>query len=228
VARLNRHEILQGILQTLVDGWGQSAVSAALDAVVLSNDSRTRKRKKSDAEARAPNAMQLVVDMELPADRKAILIELAKRFDDGSAFPKLGDIRSFLLSHHRSGVDLKGRIPAFRRMIPILVEMSPKGLEKVLARSHHSGPADLGAISDAISGTGADLRGSTLTADSRIDSELPLVDESSGQIASTAATRKIGSTSSSMPRDLEKDDNGARFIGRAGKQVKHAPVEKPQ
>jgi hypothetical protein len=228
VAKLNRHEILQGILQTLVDGWGQSRVRAALDALELSDGSRTRKRRKSEAEARAPNAAELVTDLELSADRKAILIELAKRFDEGSAFPKLGDIRSFLLSHHRSGVDLKGRIPAFRRMIPVLVEMSPKGLEKVLARSHHSGPADLGAISDAISGTGADLRGSTLTAKNPIDGELPLVDESSDQFASTAATRKSGSTRSSMPRDLGKDNDGARFMGRGGKPVKHPRVEKPQ
>lgn len=177
MAKLTRDGILRGLLLTLVDGWGQSAVRAALDELGSPDGRQRRERAKSEAEPCGPNAVELIAELELPPDRKAILVELAKRFDDGSAFPKLGDIRSFLLSHHRNGTDLKGRVPAFRRMLPVLVEMSPKGLEKLLARSHHSGPTDLHAISDAIRGAGENLRGSGLTAEGPIDGELPLVDE---------------------------------------------------
>jgi hypothetical protein len=119
----------------------------------------------------------LISNLELSPDRRAILVELAKRFDEGSAFPKLGDIRSFLLSHQRNGADLKGRIPAFRRMLPVLVEMSAKGLEKLLARAHHSGPVELSAISDAIRGAGENLRGIPLAAVEPIDGELPLINQ---------------------------------------------------
>ncbi|WP_439538947.1 hypothetical protein [Sphingomonas sp.] len=159
MAKLNRDEILHELLKTLVDGWGQSAVQAALDGLCSPVETAKRKRARSRDKPVFQRAVDLVEELKLPPDRDAILTELARRFDEGSAFPKIGDARSFLLSHHRNGTDLKGRIPAFKRMLPVLVEMSPKGLERLLARSHHSGPADLGEISDAIKGAGENLRG---------------------------------------------------------------------
>lgn len=174
MAKLNRDEILRGLIQTLVDGWGQSAVRNALEELGSSQEFGRSKAPKGRADDLGPKAAKLVSDLEISPDRKAVLVELAERFDEGRAFPKLRDIKSFLLSHHRDGADLKTRETAFKRMLPVLIEMSPKGLEKLLARSHHSGPADLGAISDAIRGTGENLRGGVSGAKEAGEGELPL------------------------------------------------------
>lgn len=158
-AKLNRDEILRGILQTLVEGWGLNTVQAALSDLDAPNAREKRDRKRLSPEIVSRGAVAHVEELSISPEKMVPLLELAKRFDEGSAFPKMGDIRSFLLSHQQSAVELKGRVAAFKRMLPIMVEMSPKGLERLVSRSHHSGPADLAAISDAIRGAGEDLRG---------------------------------------------------------------------
>lgn len=158
-AKLNRDEILRGILQTLVDGWGINSVQAALANLAAPNAQGKRDRKRSSPEISSRGAAAHVQELDIPPEKMAPLLELAKRFDEGSAFPKMGDIRSFLLSHQQNAAELKGRVAAFKRMLPIMAEMSPKGLGRLISRSHHSGPADLAAISDAIRGAGEDLRG---------------------------------------------------------------------
>ena len=159
MTKLTRDEILDGLLQTLVDGWGKTAVQAALDTLGTPKTGRASGREAGRSSSTGPRAVDLVAELNPPPDRAVPLNELAVRVDEGVAFPKIGDIRAFLLSHYRDGSDLKGRVGGFRRMLPVLAEMSPKGLEKLLSRSHHTGPADLGAISDAIRGAGEDLRG---------------------------------------------------------------------
>jgi hypothetical protein len=132
--------------------------------------SRTR-----DGDAEAGAAVTLVNGLKVPSERRALLQALAVRYDEGSAFPTLGDARAFLLSHHRGAKDIKSRSQAFKLMLPLLAQMSEKGLEKVISRSHHSGPADLDAISKAIRGAGEDMRGPAA------DEPAPSIDrESSG------------------------------------------------
>lgn len=159
MAKLNRDEILRGLLQTLLDGWGKSAVQAALDTLETPVQGDKRKRGERPVDNNARGAEALVAEMDLSPEHRNLLSDLARRFDEGRAFPTPGDIRSFLLSHQQDATELKSRVQAFKRMLPILSRMSPKGLERLIARSHHSGPADLGEISDAIRGAGEDLRG---------------------------------------------------------------------
>jgi hypothetical protein len=153
--------MLRALLRTLVDGYGYDAVETALRKLSAPVESERRKpsERSQEASAHAHGAEKLVAGMDLAPEHKLLLAELAKRFDQESAFPKWSDIRGFLLAHQQDATDLKGRVGAFKRMLPVLSAMSPKGLEKLIARSHHSGPADLGAISDAIRDAGEDLRG---------------------------------------------------------------------
>lgn len=164
MAKLNRDEILRGLLQTLVDGYGYRTVEEALQQLAVPSDAQKQKRSNLPHGESPRGAETLVAELDLPPDRKLLIAELAKRFDQGSSFPRMSDIRSFLLSHQQNANDLKGRVPAFKRMLIVLSAMSPKGLEKLISRSHHSGPADLGAISDAIRGAGEDLRGKQVRA----------------------------------------------------------------
>jgi hypothetical protein len=159
VARLNRNEVLQGILRSLVAGWGYSAVLASLETLESEEQTTSKSPSGRSAKDELSPAVSLVNELDIPSGRKALLQTLAIHYDEGSAFPKLGDGRAFLLSHHRDAKDIKNRSQAFKRMLPLLVKMSEKGLEKVIARSHHSGPAELEPISKAIRGAGETLRG---------------------------------------------------------------------
>lgn len=163
MAKLKRDEILREILKTLVDGWGKGTVLAALEALDKALPEGNANRGEGAAEDIARGAEALVAEVELPSEHRQLMMDLARRFDDGGAFPKLGDVRSFLLSHQQNAIGLKSRVQGFKRMLPILSRMSPKGIEHLIARSHHSGPADLGEISDAIRGAGENLRGKLLT-----------------------------------------------------------------
>jgi len=158
-SRLTRSDVLRNLLQVLVDGWGYRAVVASLESIGPS-----AKKGRTNAPARQrvkveKGAVRIVEGEVLPPQRKRLLLGLATAFDEGRAFPKLNDVRTFLMAHHQNANDLKTRPQAFRRMLPVLTGMSDKGLEKVISRSHHSGPAELEPISNAIRGAGEDLRG---------------------------------------------------------------------
>lgn len=156
--KLNRDAILREMLTTLVKGWGRKAVYDALNEILGAPDT-INNRPAANYSHSEPRAVKLIEELPLSGDRKALLLQLARNFDGGTAFPKMSDVRAFLASHHQNSKDLKSRDQAFRKMVPLLAKMSEKGLMRVISRSQHSGPAELGSISDAIKGAGENLRG---------------------------------------------------------------------
>ncbi|MGO4835568.1 hypothetical protein AB4144_25290, partial [Rhizobiaceae sp. 2RAB30] len=147
--KLNRDAILREMLSTLVKGWGRNAVYDALDELIRATKSEASVDRQTTEVAKIePRAVQLVEDLPIAGDRKLLMLQLARAFDAGTAFPRITDVRAFLASHHQSAKELRSRDEAFRRMIPLLQRMSEKGLLTVMSRSHHSGPAELGSISD--------------------------------------------------------------------------------
>lgn len=162
-AKLNRDQILRGILRTLVDGWGYDAVKTTLETIDT-DTATTREAAAADRKASLKTtAAAQIEELQLPPGRRLLLKTLALSYDEGTAFPKLSDARAFLISHQRDAKEVKSRSQAFKRMLPILNQMSEKGLEKVISRSHHSGPAELDPISKAIRGAGEELRGAVST-----------------------------------------------------------------
>lgn len=185
-AKLTPDAILRGILRTLVNGWGYSAVQASLETLETGTRADKKLSRSRKAGSERGSAVMLVKELTLPPERTALLQALAIRYDEGSAFPSMTDARAFLLSHQRNAKDIKSRSQAFKRMLPLLAQMSEKGLEKVISRSHHSGPAELDPISRAIRGAGETMRGS-------VESEpvLPL-DEVGRTIAENPTTSAEG------------------------------------
>lgn len=159
-SKLNREEILRDLLRTLVSGWGHKAVADALEELSGKPTGSRSKGRSSETPKEEMKALQIAERLQLPDSKKDLIILFAKDFDDGKAFPRMSDIRAFLISHHQNSKEIRNREQAFRRMIPVLERMSEKGLSKVIARSQHSGPAGLDLISDAIKGAGENLRGS--------------------------------------------------------------------
>ena len=165
--KLNRDAILRELLRTLINGWGQKAVYDALNEFTGDSSANSSGNRKLERTARTDsNAMQLVEGLQITGERKHLFLQLAKAFDEGTAFPRIADVRAFLASHHLRVKELRTRDEAFRKMLPLLMKMSEKGLLKVISRSQHSGPAELGSISDAIKGAGHQMRGSFTNDDS--------------------------------------------------------------
>ena len=157
--KLNRAEILGQLLRTLIEGWGHSAVQGALDDIGETKPTRLATSKELKERRPSDAAIRLVSGINISGPRAALLRSLAVQFDRGDAFPTMADAKAFLLSRNGDARNLKTRNDAFKRMVPFLLEMSEKGLEKVISRSHHTGPADLLEISQAIRGAGESLRG---------------------------------------------------------------------
>lgn len=161
-AKLNQSEILHDLLRTLVAGWGFGRVREALESLEANGVEKRKisRLRKPKSDAQRASAVALVEKLDVPPERKALILTLARSYDDESAFPTLSDARAFLLSHHRDARDIKTRPQAFKRILPLLTLMSEKGLEAAIARSRHSGPAELDAISKAIRDAGETMRGS--------------------------------------------------------------------
>jgi len=158
-AKLTRKVILRDLLNTLVNGWGRKAVIEALEDIVGPTSSARTGRSSVKSVSNEPKAVQLIEKLELSDTKKELFDQLAREFDAGRAFPKIFDVRAFLFSHLQNAKEVRSRGHGFQKMIPILEGMSEKGLMNLISRSHHSGPAELDPISDAIKGMGEDLRG---------------------------------------------------------------------
>lgn len=158
--KLNRDQILREMLETIVKGWGQKAVYDALDDLKgPTNRDGLADKLPIEAANSEPKAVKLVKDLHIRDEKhRNLMLQFARHYDDGTAFRKMSDVKAFLASHHQSTKELRSRDQAFRMLIPIIERMSEKGLLTLISRSRHSGPAELGSISDAIKGAGRYLR----------------------------------------------------------------------
>lgn len=159
-SKLNRDQILNELLRTLVLGWGFAPVSHALQELQRNNDWTSPSPKSKKATQKDDSQAEKMLEVAiLPDHTKEMIVEFARNYDRKLAFPKLSDAKSFLISHHENPKDVKNRNQAFSRMIPLITKMSEKGLARLISYSRHSGPARLDAISDAIKDAGANYRG---------------------------------------------------------------------
>ena len=153
---LTKDEILHETLSMLVRGYGKAAVVSALEDLDRASGV-TRKRSKGKREAEEPDAVKFV-DSQMPFPHGDLIRRFAQDYDRGNALPRRSDIRRFLLDHRIEPDELRSRNQAFRKMLPLLRGMSEKGLVRLINRARFSGPAQLDEISDAIKGTGSELR----------------------------------------------------------------------
>ncbi|MGY0482890.1 hypothetical protein [Endobacter medicaginis] len=153
-------DALNRLLDTLIDVWGREAVAASLNRHAQAPINLPSARKKAGKARALKSAVSLVEEMEVDAIKREALLRLASAYDSGDAFPKVSDGRAFLSAHQKDAKNVSDRSQAFKRMLPILIEMSTKGLETLAERSHHSGPTQLEPISNAIREAGESMRGS--------------------------------------------------------------------
>ena len=146
-------------LEAVVRRYGLKPVCQALRRIELS-EKRERaaaqpRQTTAESESRKKvrrklTAVDRVLKMELPDERKTVVIEAAKRFDNRSFVPGIGDVRNFWLNHRIEGPPPPSRAAAAPRLFAFLAKMDMGELRKIVDRGYYSGPARLGPIADAI------------------------------------------------------------------------------
>jgi hypothetical protein len=161
----SRKALLSNLLRTLVQEWGQREVEAAL-AQLSDTANSTNAPQLSRGEAKANHrtrsrmkllASEQVARAQLPHAQEATLRELAVLFDRKQFLPSVSDVREFLIMMGETPGTMKDRSEAFRRVLKVLSELPPERLERLANSGLHSGPSQLGPLSDAISAAARSL-----------------------------------------------------------------------
>ncbi len=154
----SRKSLLIKLLQSLVEEWGPDEVFSTLEKVIGQAKhgshrdlwpvaSKTRRSQRFAA-------MQLVEKLEIQSDVKQPLTILANRFDDKDFLPSVADVREFIIMAGERPPTMKNRQESFRNLLRVLLRLPPDRLRQLAEAAGHSGPAQLGPISDAISAAG--------------------------------------------------------------------------
>ena len=158
-SKITKPQLLHELVVTLLRGWTKSEILAEIDAIGSNvPDGSGHRSSEIEKKAEEPRARTMINDLQLPTDRHEALLRIATAFDRSEILTTQSDIKRFLEQRNIQAKDMKTRNQAFRRMIPALMKMSDKGLQRLLTQTNFSGPAELSDISDAIKLAGSSFR----------------------------------------------------------------------
>jgi hypothetical protein len=157
-----RETLLNRLLRTLVEEWGHERVAAALArAAVSSNDSSVEHppspKLRPSAKGARPSATAQIERAALEGEQKDALLQLAVRYDCKQFLPSVADVREFLIMVGERPIDMKDRKEAFRILLRNLRQLPIERLKQLASSALHSGPSQLGPLSDAIAAAGERL-----------------------------------------------------------------------
>lgn len=157
--KILRDNILSELLKVLIDEWGYGTVRDCLEAHRDSNDAQLRdvdrsKQRRPRKKAEKPTASLLASKISLPPEQKRLIQSLAERYDSKQFLPTAGDIRYFYEIHGEIPPSSKHRSDTFRRILKVLSTLQKSTLRKIIEDNAHSGPTQLGPLSDAMRNAG--------------------------------------------------------------------------
>lgn len=150
-----RETLLNRLLQTLVDEWGHEKVAAALVRTGASSNNASAERPsipkfRPSGKGAKPSATAQIERAALEGELKDALLQLAVRYDGKQFLPSVADVREFLLMIGERPAAMKDRKDAFRILLRNLVHLPIDRLRQLASTALHSGPSQLGPLSDAI------------------------------------------------------------------------------
>lgn len=160
---MNSHKtLLRRLLQALVDEWGHEEVAKALGGVTRSSldptvEPATRPKPRRSAARVRLSATGQTEQAGLEGERKEALLRLAERYDRKRFLPSLADVREFLIMMDERPVIVKDRKEAFRTLLRSLMGLPMERLRQLVLMAQHSGPSELGPLSEAIASAGQRL-----------------------------------------------------------------------
>jgi hypothetical protein len=171
----NRKQLLSKFLQMLVDEWGYERVAAEL-ARIDQNPSglpplRSRRATRSPRDKRNLTPSEQVEKALLDPTRKQLLRQIANRYEQKQFLPSVAAVTEFLTMMGADPGHLKDRVQSFRVLLRVLLELPAERLTQLTNSSLHSGPSQLGPISEAIAAAGEHLprRSQGLANDASLD-----------------------------------------------------------
>jgi hypothetical protein len=152
--------LLTNLLRLLVQEWGRETVRAELAKLTQESTGIDDGGVGATVATRARIKLLAIEQVErakLPDAQAAALRELAVRFDRKQFLPSLSDVREFLIMMGERPGAIKDRPSAFRLLLLALAALPAERLERLTHSARHSGPSQLGPLSDAISSAAASL-----------------------------------------------------------------------
>ena len=155
---------LESTLRSIVRQYGFEKVSQALRDVknsdrgpkrsnhsgrhkMSSNSGAVVKPRKKRTKLSAP---EYVTRANISSEKKPLVAELARRFEDKSFLPALADIRNFCQIYGIDELGSKSRSSAVPRVFKFIAAMETDDIRRILNDGMFSGPSRLRPIADAI------------------------------------------------------------------------------
>lgn len=159
VKKISRDNLLGMLLKVLINEWGYDPVRECLETLHISNDAQSReldtsKQRSPRKKMEKPTASALASKISLPPEQKRLIQSLAERYDAKLFLPTAGDIRYFFEMHSEVPPSSKQRSDNFRRILKFLSTLQESTLRKIIEDDAHSGPSQLGPLSDAMRNAG--------------------------------------------------------------------------
>ena len=154
--------LLDRLLQALVDEWGRESVAAGLARIEVSSINPLAEvppipRVRPVGRAARPSAPEQIERAALAGEQKDALLELAVRYEHKQFLPSVADVREFLTMMGERPIQMRDRREAFRILLLNLKQLPIERLKQLVSTALHSGPSQLGPISDAIAAAGERL-----------------------------------------------------------------------
>jgi len=154
--------LLKELLSSLIKEWGYDEVKNTLEELNIATTYGSDRQEGSIRTTRKASAVNFVQRethrLEIPEERKTLLISVASQFDDKVFLPTVSDVRYFLEMHGQETHVILQRSKAFPNIFNVLLPMPYESLNTIIQGVAYSGPSELGPLSDAIKAAGAILR----------------------------------------------------------------------
>lgn len=164
IAQWGRDEVLRAIYE--IDGSSVTHKAGTKDRYAKHHSAEEKKRAEPTAKL---SAVMIAEKTNVPADKRLLLINLASQFEHKSFLPTISDVRNFLEMRGQDIGNIKQRPEAFRKVIKAIIDLPNENLERMIRSSRHSGPSQLGPLSDAIKAASAFVRSGPNEDDHSVD-----------------------------------------------------------
>ena len=99
-------------------------------------------------------ALEYVSKMQTSLEKDAVIVDIARKFDDKSFLPTFGEISNFCQIHGIAELASKTRANFIPRIFKFIASMELDDIQRMLDNGMFSGPSRLGPIADAIRNSG--------------------------------------------------------------------------
>lgn len=143
---------IEDVLRSIVRRYGFGKVSQSLWEMEPSIHRLEHSSAKSGRRSAKVAALEYAAKMDVSPGKRQLVAELARRFDDKSFLPTIGDVRNFCRIYRIDEPASGARASAIPRIFRFIAAMETDDVRRILDEDMFSGPSRLGPLADAIRG----------------------------------------------------------------------------